>query len=485
MSLKNKAITSFSWTLFEGIFGQGLSFIVGIILARILEPRDFGIVGILTVFLAISDSLVEAGFGSALIRKVDSNIKDYNTMFYTNLSFGVILYVLLFILSPQIAIYFDEPILNKLLKLAGLVLIINSFSLIQGTLLTKKLNFKTPAIISIFASTLSGLFAIYLAYNGYGVWSLVLLSLTKQSIWAILLWFTASWRPSLIYSTNSFKELFSFGYKLLIASLINTVYKNIYYIIIGKYFSSKALGFYTRANQFQAPFSSNIALGIMKISFPILSTLQDDNINLKQKFKRFIRFSVFLNFQILMMIAAIAKPLILTLIGAKWTNSIIYLQLLCVSGMLYPLHILHLNLLVVKGYSNLNLKLEIIKKLILIPIILITVTISIKAMIYGLIMFSITEYFINSFYTKKLIGYSYKEQFVDILPFLIVSITTFLTVWSITFSNIDFKTMLIIQLISGMLMFVLINEIFRLSEYSELKTILIKQTKKVWFKSKK
>ena len=236
MSLKNKAITSFSWTLFEGIFGQGLSFIVGIILARILEPRDFGIVGILTVFLAISDSLVEAGFGSALIRKVDSNIKDYNTMFYTNLSFGVILYVLLFILSPQIAIYFDEPILNKLLKLAGLVLIINSFSLIQGTLLTKKLNFKTPAIISIFASTLSGLFAIYLAYNGYGVWSLVLLSLTKQSIWAILLWFTASWRPSLIYSTNSFKELFSFGYKLLIASLINTVYKNIYYIIIGKYF---------------------------------------------------------------------------------------------------------------------------------------------------------------------------------------------------------------------------------------------------------
>ena len=223
----------------------------------------------------------------------------------------------------------------------------------------------------------------------------------------------------------------------------------------------------------------------MKISFPILSTLQDDNINLKQKFKRFIRFSVFLNFQILMMIAAIAKPLILTLIGAKWTNSIIYLQLLCVSGMLYPLHILHLNLLVVKGYSNLNLKLEIIKKLILIPIILITVTISIKAMIYGLIMFSITEYFINSFYTKKLIGYSYKEQFVDILPFLIVSITTFLTVWSITFSNIDFKTMLIIQLISGMLMFVLINEIFRLSEYSELKTILIKQTKKVWFKSKK
>ncbi|MDX1766552.1 MAG: lipopolysaccharide biosynthesis protein [Arenibacter troitsensis] len=485
MSLKNKAITSFSWTLFEGIFGQGLSFIVGIILARILEPRDFGIVGILTVFLAISDSLVEAGFGSALIRKVESNIKDYNTMFYTNLSFGVILYVLLFILSPQIAIYFDEPILNKLLKLAGLVLIINSFSLIQGTLLTKKLNFKTPAIISIFASTLSGLFAIYLAYNGYGVWSLVLLSLTKQSIWAILLWFTSSWRPSLIYSTNSFKELFSFGYKLLIASLINTVYKNIYYIIIGKYFSSKALGFYTRANQFQAPFSSNIALGIMKISFPILSTLQDDNINLKQKFKRFIRFSVFLNFQILMMIAAIAKPLILTLIGAKWTNSIIYLQLLCVSGMLYPLHILHLNLLVVKGYSNLNLKLEIIKKLILIPIILITVTISIKAMIYGLIMFSITEYFINSFYTKKLIGYSYKEQFVDILPFLIVSITTFLTVWSITFSNIDFKTMLIIQLISGMLMFVLINEIFRLSEYSELKTILIKQTKKVWFKSKK
>lgn len=480
MSLKQKAITSFNWTIVDGVFGQGLNFVVGIILARILDPRDFGIIGIITVFLAISNSIVEAGFGSALVRKMDVDIKDYNTVFYTNLSFGIILYIILFITSPQIAIYFEEPSLEKLLKYSGLILIINSFSLIQGTLLIKKLNFKTPAIISIISSISAGICAIYLALNDYGIWSLVFLSLIRQFVTTILLWYYSRWRPSLVYSKKSFTELFYFGYKLLIASFINTIYKNIYYLLIGKYFSPKSLGYYTRADQFQAPFSSNIALAIRKISFPILSTMQEDNEKLKHSFIKFIRFSVFLNFHVLLFIAAISKPMILTTIGDKWYESIIYLQLLCISGLLYPLHILHLNLLVVKGYSDLNLRLEIIKKIILIPIILITVTISIKVMIYGLIIFSITEYFINSFYTKKLIHYSVKQQIQDILPFLFISIAMFCSVWGITLLTIDFGLMLIIQLFVGILVFIIFNEMFQLNEYIEIKNYVLKKMKKYY-----
>ena len=475
MSLKQKAITSFNWTIVDGVFGQGLNFIVGIILARILDPRDFGVIGIITAFLAISNSIVEAGFASALIRKVDTNIRDYNTMFYTNLGFGVILYIILFIMSPQIASYFNEPTLEKLLKFSGLILIINSFSLIQNTLLIKKLNFKTPTIISIISSVVAGTCSIYLALNGYGIWSLIFLSLIRQFITSILLWYSASWRPRLMYSKNSFKELFHFGYKLLLASFINTIYKNIYYVLIGKYFSPKALGYYTRADQFQAPFSSNIALAIRKISFPILSTIQDDNEKLKKSFIKFVRFSVFLNFHMLLFIAAISEPMILMVIGEKWFNSIVYLQLLCVAGLLYPLHILHLNLLVVKGFSDLNLRLEITKKIILIPIILITVSINIKVMIYGLIVFSIIEYFINSFYTKKLINYTIKQQIKDILPFILISFIVFCTVWAITLLTISYSLMLIFQLIIGLLTFIAINETLQLIEYIEIKRFVLKK----------
>ena len=347
--------------------------------------------------------------------------------------------------------------------------------MIQNTLLIKKLNFKTPTIISIISSVVAGTCSIYLALNGYGIWSLIFLSLIRQFITSILLWYSASWRPRLMYSKNSFKELFHFGYKLLLASFINTIYKNIYYVLIGKYFSPKALGYYTRADQFQAPFSSNIALAIRKISFPILSTIQDDNEKLKKSFIKFVRFSVFLNFHMLLFIAAISEPMILMVIGEKWFNSIVYLQLLCVAGLLYPLHILHLNLLVVKGFSDLNLRLEITKKIILIPIILITVSINIKVMIYGLIVFSIIEYFINSFYTKKLINYTIKQQIKDILPFILISFIVFCTVWAITLLTISYSLMLIFQLIIGLLTFIAINETLQLIEYIEIKRFVLKK----------
>ncbi|MEO9479087.1 MAG: lipopolysaccharide biosynthesis protein [Maribacter dokdonensis] len=469
MSIKNKAITGFSWTIFEGIFSQGMIFIVGIVLARLLTPEDFGIVGIITAIISVANSMVEAGFGSALIRKVSSSENDFNTVFYTNLLTSGLLYLFLFMIAPSISAFFESAVLENLIKVSGIVLIINAIALIQQTLLTKSLNFKKLGLIAVISSSISGIISIYLAYAGHGIWSLIVLFILRPLISTILLWVTTKWFPSLKFSTSSFKELFNYGYKVLLGNLISTAYKNLYYFIIGKYFSPASLGYYTRADQFQSPLSVNITAAIRRISFPILANYQNDKKVLKNKFVQFIRFSMYINFTIMLALAAIANPLINILIGDKWEQSIIYLQLLCIPGLLYPLQIMHLNLLLVKGYSNLNLKLEIIKKIILIPILLYTVSFGILAMIYGLIFFSILEYFINSYYTKKIIDYSPISQFKDSLPFLSIALITSLSMFILTFFINNKLGLIITQLIVGFIVFIIVNEIIKLKEYFMIK----------------
>ncbi|ASV28844.1 lipopolysaccharide biosynthesis protein [Maribacter cobaltidurans] len=474
MSLKVKAVNGFSWTFFEMLFSQGVVFIVGVILARILTPEDFGIIGIITAFLAVSNSIIEGGLGTALLRKLDANNVDFNTVFYTNLILGVALYFLLFFTSDYLAHFFEIPILSRIFKYAGLIMIINAFTIIHRTILTRDLNFKLLALISVVSSILSGVVAIFLAYNNYGVWSLLSLIILKPLINAILLWYYNQWWPGFQFSKQSFLNLFDYGYKVLLSGLINTIYKNIYYVIIGKFFSPSSLGYYTRAEQFQGPISGNITRSIGKISFPILSTFQNDKGKLKSGFIKFLKFSVFINFPVMLSIAGLAKPLILLLIGNKWETSIYYLQILCVSGMLYPLHILHLNLLLIKGYSNLQLKLEVIKKIILIPLIVISAFISIEAMLYGLVFFSIVELFINSFYTKKIINYSYLEQLKDTIPAILIATLTFLVIFSISLLKISLFYMLLLQVVSGLLVFILINEILKQEIYLEIRTKIIK-----------
>lgn len=470
MSLKIKALQGFSWTVFEGIFSQGIIFSVGIILARLLSPKDFGLIGIITAFIAISNSIIEGGLGSALVRKTDSSQDDYNTVFYSNLGIALLLYLLIYLFSGAIADFFDAQELKKLLQFSGLILIINAFSIIQQTLLVKILDFKTQGIIAVISSAISGFVAVVIAYSGFGVWSLVALAVTRTFIRTSLLWFKGRWKPTLGFSEKSYKELFNFGYKLLAASLLNTLYKNVYYVLIGKYFSPTSLGYYTRADQFQAPFSSNITVGITRISFPVLSSLQDEEIRLRHVFIKFIRFSVFVNFTILLALAAMAKPIVLLLIGEKWYPSIYFLQLLCIPGMLYPLQILNLNLLAVKGYSNLYLKLEIIKKVILLPLVFVSMLFSIEVVLYCLILFSIMEYFINSYYTKGLINLSVWQQIQEILPFLLISALNFMAMYSITFiEGLTLTELFLLQLIIGIIALLILHEFFKLNEYKEFK----------------
>lgn len=466
MSLKNKAISGFSWSLAEGILSQGIIFVVGILLARILSPSDFGLIGLTTVFISLSNTIINSGFSYALIRKENVSVVDYSTIFYVNIFVAFFLYLILFVTSSFIASYFEEPLLENIIKIAALIVFASAFSLVQRSKLTHELNFKLQSKITIFSSFFSGIIALLLAYLDYGVWALVFLSLIKQFVNCLLLWFLNKWKPILVFSLESFKELFSYSYKLLLADLINSIYGNIYYVIIGKVYSPLSLGYYTRANDFQRPFSLNIGVGIRRISFPILSKLQGNKIELKSKFVKFIRVNTLLSSAVMFFIAAIAKPMILVLIGQKWEQSIFYTQLLCVTGLLYGVQILNLNLLNVLGLSNLNLKLEILKKIILVPIIALSAFYSIDMLLYGLVLFSFIELFVNSFYTVKLIDYQIKDQLKDIGVFIAIGLGYFIISFPITLLNLSYLIMLTIQVVLFIVYYSLWFIYGRLEEFS-------------------
>jgi len=474
MDLKQKTLSGLLWSFLDSFASYGVQFLVGIILARILSPREFGLIGMLTIFIAISQSFIDSGFTSALIRKNKCTQNDYSTVFYFNIVISVFFYFLLFIFSGTISLFFNEPQLKSLIKVLGIGLIFNSLALIQRTILTKELNFKLQMRVSIVASVGSGILAVFMAYKGFGVWSLVALTISRYGLSSILFWVWSTWKPLLFFSKESFSELFSFGSKLLISGLIDTVYRNFYYFIIGKFYSAAELGYYTRADQFQALPSQNLNGIISKVSFPVLSSIQNDLAQLKAAYKKLIKSTMLITFVLMMGLAAVAKPMILILIGEKWLPSVIYLQMLCFVGMFYPLQALNLNMLQVQGRSDLFLRLEIIKKILAIPTIIIGVFFGIKIMIIGMMVNTLIAYYLNSYWSGKFIGYSTARQIKDILPSFclatFVGLIVFTTGYILNISNL---LKLIIQILSGALLTIGISEILHLEDFKFIKDIVL------------
>lgn len=423
MSLKQKTVSGLIWSTIDSIANFGIQFIVGIILARILTPVEFGLIGMIMIFVAISQSIVNSGFSQALIRKQDCSNTDYSTVFFFNLAIGVIMYIILYASASAISDFFKEPQLVEIIKVFSLIIIFESFTIIQRTILHKEVDFKLQAKISILSSIGAGIASILMAYNGFGVWSLVYLHLLRRSLNTILLWIWNKWRPTFVFNYNSFKELFGFGSKLLISGIIDTIYRNVYYLIIGKYFNAQELGYYTKADEFKKLPSENLNGIIGRVSFPILASIQNDKTRLKSHYKKLIRSTMLITFTLMIGMAAVARPMILTLIGDKWEPSIIYLQMLCFVGMMYPLHALNLNMLQVSGRSDLFLKLEVIKKIIAIPTIIIGIIWGIKIMIVGMMINTLFAYFLNSYWSGRFIGYSFKEQVLDLLPSFVLALT--------------------------------------------------------------
>lgn len=474
--LKQKTITGLIWSFIDNISSHGITFIIGIILARLLEPAEFGLIGMITIFIAISSTFINSGFGAALIRKNNCTDNDFSTVFYFNLVAGIILYCILFLISPAISNFFDEPKLIPLIKVLGIVLIIDSLSIIQRTILTKRINFKLQTKISVISSIISGLLGILMALLEYGVWSLVIKQISKQAINSLLLWLWNNWKPLPVFSLSSFKELFSFGNKLLISGLINTIYQNIYYLVIGKYFSAADLGFYTRANTFKNLPSQNIEGIIGRVSYPVLAEIQDDKKKLKSGYKKMIKTTMFITTILMAGMAAVAEPMVITLIGEKWRPSIIILQLLCFVGAMYPLQSLNLNMLNIQGRSDLFLKLEIIKKILAVPTIIIGIIWGIKIMILGMWFNTIVAYYLNSYYSGRFINYPTREQILDILPYIILSVFMGLIVFTIgKIVPSGYVVKLIIQLLSGAIIIFSVSELLRFDIYLNIKEIVVKK----------
>lgn len=422
-SLKNKAIKGLFWSFSDLIANQGIQFIIQIILARLLVPEDFGIIGLITVFIVISQSLIDCGFTNALIREEKVKQEDYSTVFYFNLFIAVLFYILLFFSAGAISDFFKETQLVAIFRVLAIVIIINSFGLIQRTMLTKNINFEVQTKIGVVSGILSGSAAIIFAFLGYGVWSLVIKSILSQLVQSLLLCVYNKWIPSLVFKVDSFKRLFKFGWKMLVSGLIDTLYGNIYSLIIGKVFSAIELGYYTNAQRLRDTASQSITISVQKVSYPVLSSIKDEE-KLRSAYKKIIKTSVFITFPMMIGLATIANPFISLLFGPKWFNSILYFQILCFSGMLYPLHAINLNILQVKGRSDLFLGLEIVKKVIgLISIaIVLFFNLGIIGLLWVTVFISFISYFLNSYFSADLLSYSTFEQIKDITPALVSSV---------------------------------------------------------------
>ena len=476
MSLKQKTISGLQWSFIDSFASQGVQFIIGIFLARLLSPKDFGLIGLLTIFIAVSQSFIDSGFSTALIRKRNCSQEDYSTVFYFNTCVSIICYLVLFIFSGSISTFFKEPQLKLIIQVIGLGLVLNSFAIIPQTIYTKELNFKLQMWVSIIASIGSGIVSITMAYRGFGVWSLVALTLSRYGLITIFLWIWSKWNPTLSFSRASFRELFSFGSKLLISGLLDTIYRNIYYLVIGKYFSANELGYYTRADQFQSIPSSNLQGIISRVTYPVLSSIQDDTIQLRTAFKTLVSSTMLITFVLMLGMAAVAKPMIITLIGIKWEPCVIYLQMLCFVGMFYPLHALNLNMLKVIGRSDLFLKLEIIKKILAIPVIIVGVLFGIKVMIIGMLVNTLIAYYLNSYWSGRFIGYSTLEQIKDILPsFLLAAFMGIMVLGIGYFLSISNPVKLLIQIIVGASFSIIISELLQMNEYLYIKSIVIEK----------
>ncbi|MDE6695503.1 MAG: lipopolysaccharide biosynthesis protein, partial [Muribaculaceae bacterium] len=342
-SLKNKTINGTVWSSLERFSVQGIQFIVMIIMARILTPADYGLVGMLAIFIAVSQSLIDSGFSQALIRKQDRSEIDNSTVFFFNIGVGIVLYFILFFLSPIIADFYNEPQLIPITRIVGLSLVFNSLVVVQRALLTVNLDFKTQAKASFAGALISGAVGITMAYTGFGVWAIVWQQISNLATITILLWILSHWNPILAYSWKSFKELFGFGSKLLASGLLDTIFKNLYLIVIGKFFRASDLGYYTRANQFTDFASSNITGIFQRVTYPVLCTIQNDDARLSDVYRRLLKTSAFIIFPLMMGLAAVAKPMVISFLTEKWLFSANLIQVLCFSQMWYPVHAINLN----------------------------------------------------------------------------------------------------------------------------------------------
>ena len=478
-SLKETTVKGVAWSGIDNVAQYSVTFVVSIVLARLLTPDDYGLIGIITIFTTICATIINGGMSSALIRTKDVTDDDYNTAFICNLGMSVVLYVVIFACAPFIARFFLREELINLIRVASLGMIIGSFAIVQRTRLTKRIDFRTQTKISIMASITSGVIGITMALLDCGVWSLVAQSLMGALLSTILLGFANKWLPSMRFSTESFHRLFGFGWKMMLSGLLNEVWKELYQVVVGKFYSPATLGQYTRAKGFSQLLSSNLTMVIQRVTYPVLSSLQNDKDRLFSAYRRIIKVTMFITTISMFFLGAISEPLLYCLIGPKWHEAAVYLPLICIAGSLYPLHAINLNMLQVQGRSDLFLGLEVVKKIIGIAPLLVGAFIGIIPMLYVNLIIGMITYFLNSYFSGKILGYTSWMQIKDIAPSYWIAIIVATSAYILKYLPTSYWLVLPLQLVVGILVFLFVCYISKNKEFGEIKTVLKPIIKKV------
>lgn len=471
-SLKDKTVKGTMWSAIDNVAQFGVQFVVSIVLARLLSPDDYGLIGIITIFTTVCTTIINGGFSNALIRTQKPTDEDYNTAFICNLLMSILLYAIVFFCSPLIAAFFNRQELVALTRLSSFTMIIGALAIVQQTRLTKRIDFKTQTKITLIASILSGIVGIALALLDYGVWALVVQGIVVQMLRTVLLWFFNHWVPSLRFSKESFNRLFGFGWKMMASGILDSLWTQLYQVIVGKFYSPSTLGQYTRAKQFSTLFSSNLTMVIQRVTYPVLSDIQNEKERMIAAYRKIIKTTMFMTFALMFALGAVSEPLLYCLIGPKWHEAATYLPWICLIGSLYPLHAINLNMLQVQGRSDLFLGLEIIKKIIGIVPLMIGAFIGIFPMLYTSVFTSIICYFLNSYFPGKLLGYTSWMQVKDVALSFVISMIMAVAVYLMKYLPLSNWLILPMQIILGFFFLFFLCKITKIEEYKELKNMI-------------
>ncbi|OYU81522.1 MAG: flippase [Flavobacterium sp. BFFFF1] len=429
---QSKSINAFFWT-FMNIFGvQVINFGASIILARILLPAEFGLIGMISIFINIGNSLVDSGMTSSLIRTQNPDQKDYSTVFFMNMLMSVIVYCIAYTTAPFLSDFYGQPILTDLIRVYCLVFIISSFTIIQSTKLNKQMEFKKQLILNIPSLILGSAIGIYMAYSGFGVWSIVWMNLAYKFFGTVQLWFFSKWLPTFEFDMDRLKVHWLFGYKLTLSGLMNTLVSNVYNIIIGRFFSAAQLGFFIRAKSIQELPVVNISNALNKVTYPLFAGIMDDDEKLKSVYSRLIQQVFFWITPLMLIFIVIAEPFFRFLLTEKWVPAVPYFQILCLAGIVMPLNTYNLNILLVKGKSNHYLKLISIKNALTVLGTLLVIPLGINGLIWSLVIVAMLNFFINAHFCGRLINMNVWEQIRKIGPILLLSVTMALLTYVIS-----------------------------------------------------
>ena len=461
----NSVIKSFFWRFAERCGAQIVTFIVSIVLARILTPGDYGTVALVTVFTTIMQVFVDSGLGTALIQKKNADDLDFSSVFYFNFAVCLVLYLVMFFAAPLIAAFYDNESLIPIVRVISLTIVISGVKGIQQSYVSRNMLFKRFFFATLGGTIFSAFVGIYMAYAGFGVWAIVAQQLSNTTIDTLILWITVKWRPQKMFSWERLKGLLSFGWKLLASALLDTVYNNLRSLVIGKFYSSSDLAYYNQGRQFPSVIVTNVNTSIDSVLLPSMSTAQENRARLKSMMRRAIKTSTYVMAPLMMGLAFCAEPIVRLVLTDKWLPCVPFMRIFCITFLFYPIHTANLNAINAMGRSDLFLKLEVVKKIVDIILLFSTMWFGVMAMAYSMLISTLASMVINSWPNRKLLGYSFIEQMRDILPGISVAVFMGFCVGVVPFLGLPTIVTLLIQIPGGALIYLLLSAVLKLESY--------------------